>query len=679
MRVVDLPGGPGRLALVTLDNGDPRRPTPLSPDALDSLGAALDEAARSDVVAVAVTGKPGFFCAGADLKRIGELRTREDALRTARQGHEVFARLADLGVPTFAYVNGLALGGGLELALACTYRTVSTAAAGIGLPECSLGLVPGWGGAFLLPHLIGPDAAVDVIVGNPLANNRTLKGPEALRLGIADAAFEPADFLERSLRWTSQVLRGQVRVERPAVDRDEAAWAAAVARGRAVADARTRGAAPAPYRALDLVAAARTASREEAFAAEDEALADLVSSEETRASIYAFHQVQRAGRSTAGAPDPGLARRVGKVGVVGAGLMAGQLALLFLHRLKVPVVLTDVDDERVARGLGFVRAGIDELHAKGRITADGRNRLHALVSGSTDRAVFADADLVIEAVFEDLDVKRSMLRELEPLLREDALIATNTSSLSVSAMAEVLARPERLVGFHFFNPVAVLPLVEVARTPHTDDATLATALAVGRQLKKTCVLVRDAPAFVVNRVSTRMFAEVMAAIDAGMPLEDAEHALDPLGLPMSPLRLAQLVGPAVMLHVCESLHAAFPQRYAVSANLRRWVEAGSPDLVSRKGPLTLTGEAEGLFAQGAERVPREELLRRVQDVLAEEVGLVLDEGVAASPQDVDVCMVLGTGHPLFLGGITPYLDRTGASERVRGRRFLPPGVASLPA
>ncbi|WP_345710862.1 3-hydroxyacyl-CoA dehydrogenase NAD-binding domain-containing protein [Kineococcus glutinatus] len=677
--MVDLPAGGGRLGLITLDNGHPRRPTPMSPEALASLDAALDEALRSGVAAVAVTGKPGFFCAGADLRRIGELRTRDDALRTARQGHDVFRRLGELGVPTFAYVNGLALGGGLELALHCTYRTVSTGAAGIGLPECYLGLLPGWGGCYLLPHLIGPEAAVDVVIGNALAGNRTLKGAQAAQLGIADVAFEPADFLERSLRWTARVLRGELTVSRPEVPTDAATWEAAVARGRAIADARVHGAAPAPYRALELVAAARTASRDEAFAAEDEGLADLVSGEECRAGLYAFDLVQRFAKAPAGAPDAGLARRVGKVGVVGAGLMASQLALLFLHRLQVPVVLTDVDEERVARGVGFVRAGVDELHAKGRIGADARNRLHALVSGSTDKQVYADADFVVEAVFEDLEVKRQVLREVEPLLRPDCVLATNTSSLSVAAMAEVLEHPERLVGFHFFNPVAVLPLVEVVRTGATDEATLATAFAVGRSLKKTCVLVRDAPAFVVNRISTRLFAEVVRAIDEGTPLLEAERAFDPLGLPMSPLRLAQLVGPAVMLHVAETLHSAFPDRFHLSPFLQRWVAAGGPDLVTRKGPVELT-EAAAQVADGAGAVPvgQEELLRRVQDAVADEVGRVLDEGVAGSAQEVDVCLVLGTGHPLFLGGITPYLDRTGASERVRGTRFLPRGVASVP-
>ncbi|NAZ80830.1 3-hydroxyacyl-CoA dehydrogenase [Kineococcus sp. R8] len=673
LRLVDLPGGAGPLALLTLDSGDPRRPATLGAEALTSLDEALAVAEglveTAGVVAIGVTGVDGVFCAGADLGAVATVTERSVSEELGRRGHAVLGRLGTAAVPTFAYVNGLALGGGLETALNCTYRTVSTGARGLGLPEVHLGLVPGWGGCYLLPRLVGPAGAVTVAIENALANNRSIDGPAALRLGIADAAFPPADFLVESLRWTASVLRGDVVVDRPDHTADAEAWEAAVARGRAVADARVHGAAPAPYRALELLAGARTATREEGFAAEDAALADLGVSDELHAGLYAFTLVQRAGKKPQGAPSADLARKVTSVGVVGAGLMASQLALLLLHRLRVPVVLTDVDDARVDKGVAFVRSGVDDLLAKGRITADTANRLRANVSGSTDKAALAQADFVIEAVFEDLAVKQQMLAELEPLLREDAVIATNTSSLSVSAMAGVLAHPERFVGFHFFNPVAVLPLVEVVRTPETDGATLATAFALGRTLKKTCVLVSDAPAFVVNRVLTRMFDEVMRAIDEGTPLLEADRAVDPLGLPMSPLRLASLVGPPVMLHVHRTLAGAFPDRYRVSENLVRWVEAGSPDLVTRKGPVALTGAEEGVVEQGDAPSTAEQVLVRVQDALADEISRLLADGVVARPQEVDVCLVLGTGHPLFTGGITPYLDRTGASERATGRRF----------
>ena len=274
VRDVDLPGGGGTLALITLDNGrDHTRPSTFGRAGLASLAAALDAVeARTDIVAVGVTGKPFIFLVGADLSTMPGVSDRAAALEIGRRGHALFQRLAHLGKPSFAFVNGAALGGGLELALHCTYRTVSAGASALALPECFLGLVPGWGGIQLLPNLIGPAAAATVIIDNPLNQNKTLTGAQAHALGIADAMFEPADFLAQSLRWAGAVVRGEIIVTRPEVSREPREWDLAVGRGRALADHKTHGFAPAPYRALELIALARTASTEEGFAAEDEAL-----------------------------------------------------------------------------------------------------------------------------------------------------------------------------------------------------------------------------------------------------------------------------------------------------------------------------------------------------------------------------------------------------------------------
>jgi 3-hydroxyacyl-CoA dehydrogenase len=556
---------------------------------------------------------------------------------------------------------------------------VSAGAAAVSLPECFLGLAPTWGGSQLLPALIGIEDAVTVVLENPLDQNRQLRPRQVHELGIADALFEPADFLESSIGWAARVLTGAVTVERPDVDRSEATWDAALARGREVADAKTHGYAPAPYAALDLLALARTADRDTGFAAEDEALSDLVMGDELRAGLYAFDLVQKRARRPVGAPDAALARPVTKVGIVGAGLMAGQLALLFAQQLQVPVVLTDVDDERLSRGVGWVHAQVQGLLDKRRVSPDGANRLTALVTGSTDLAAFADADLVVEAVFEELDVKQKVLAELETVVRPDCVLATNTSSLSVTAMAADLAHPERVVGLHFFNPVAVLPLVEVVRAERTDDASLATAFAVGKGLRKSCVLVADAPAFVFNRLVTRALGEVVAAIDAGTPFEVADRAVQALGLPMSPLTLLQLVGPAVALHTAQSLHEAFPDRFARSAGFEALVAAGKPGVyVWDAGRQVVDPEVAALWPQGSEPLTEAQVLDRARRALAEEIRLMLDEGVVAHVQDVDLCLLLGGGWGFWNGGITPYLDRTGVAESVNGRRFLPPGVASLP-
>src|SRR5579859_2554038 len=666
VRDVQLPGGAGTMALITLDNGyDHTRPNTFGPAGLVALRGALDTvAARTDIAAVGVTGKPFIFAAGADLGVAAQIRSRDEALAVGRLGHQVFRRLGELSVPSFAFVNGAALGGGLELALHCTYRTISSGVTAVAFPECFLGLLPGWGGTYLLPRLIGPAKALKLIVENPLTQNRMVAGPEAFSLGIADALFEPADFLAESLRWAARVLTGAAPAPRAISPED---WDAAVAGARFFADGKLHGAAPAPYRAIELVAAARDRGRDEGFAAEDEALAGLLLSDELQASLYAFDLTQKRARHAAGAPDPSLAQPVTKVGVVGAGLMAAQIALLFARRLEVPVVLTDLDRSRLEAGVGHVHGEIAKLASRGRISADMAARLTGLVTGSLTKDAFADADFVIEAVFEEIAVKQKVFAEVEAVVRPDCVLATNTSSLSVSEMAAGLAHPSRVVGFHFFNPVAMMPLVEVIRGAATDDAALATALAVGKALKKNCVLVKDSPAFVVNRLLTRFLGEVIATVDEGTPFEVAEHAPDPLGLPTTPFLLLQLVGPAVALHVGETLHAAYPDRFGVSPKLRAMVAAGKTGVY---GPDFSVDLSVAAILSGGDRPSTPEQVReRALAALAEEIRLMLDEGVVAAPEDIDLCLILGAGWPFHLGGITPYLDHGGIAEKVTGTKF----------
>ena len=630
-------------------------------------------------MAIAVTGKPFIFAVGADLKVMQAGGSVEQAKEYFALGHRVFRKLKDARVPTFAFVNGAVLGGGLELALHCSYRTISSGVPALAFPEVFLGLIPGWGGSQLLPNLIGADAAVTVIVENPLNQNRMLKGPQAFKLGIADVMFEPADFLEQSMAWAADVLHGEVTVNRAEIDRSEAAWQGALARGKGIADMRLHGATPAPYKALELIELSRTASFDEGTAAEARALAELAFGEELRASLYAFDLVQRRAKRPAGVPDSSLAREVAKVGIVGAGLMASQLALLFVRRLEVPVVLTDLDQERVDRGVASVHAEIDKLLGKGRISGDTANRHKALVTGSTSKDSFVDADFVLEAVFEEMKVKQQVFAEVAAVVSDTCILATNTSSLSVTEMASGLEHPERVVGFHFFNPVAILPLLEIARAEESDDVAVATAFAVGKKLKKSCVLVKDAPAFIVNRVLTRFLGEVTKAVDEGTSFEVADKALEPLGLPMSPFVLLQLVGPAVALHVAETMHEAFPDRFYVSANLAKLVAAGKPGVYVWEGSTPkVDPDVLELFVQGDAPVPEDDVRRRALDALAQEIHLMLEEGVVADVRDIDLAMLLGAGWPFHLGGITPYLDRTGVSERVNGVRFLDPGVASLP-
>jgi 3-hydroxyacyl-CoA dehydrogenase/enoyl-CoA hydratase/carnithine racemase len=681
-----LPGGAGTLALITLDNGfDHTKPNTFGPQTIAGLEAVVDtlrgRAEAGEVHAVGITGKPFMFAVGADLKAVAQATVRELAVGVGRAGHRAFSAIMDLPVPTFAFVNGAAMGGGVEIALAADYRSISSGVPAVALPECFLGLVPGWGGCYLLPNLVGPANALKVIVENPLNMNAMLKGPQAFALGMADAMFEPADFLEESLMWAARVLTGEEKVERPEVSREESEWTAALKAAKALADVKTGGQSPAPYRAIELVRGARTATREEAFAAEDDALGDLVMGDELRAGLYAFDLLQKRAKRPAGAPDPALARPVTKVGIVGAGLMASQLALLFARSLTVPVVMTDLDQERVDRGVGHVHGEVDKLLAKGRIGPDRANRLKHLVTGSTSKDGFTDAEFVVEAVFEELSVKKQVWSEVEAIVSPECVLASNTSSLSITEMAADLEHPERVIGFHFFNPVAVMPLLEIIPGVKTDDATVATAFAIGRALKKTSVLVKDSPSFIVNRLLGRWMGEVAKVVDEGTPIEVVDAAFAGLA-PMPPFILLGLVGPAIALHNNESLARAFPDRFYVSPGLRKVVEAKKPAVyIWPEGRPVVDPEVAAMMPRPERPVvlSREEVREQVLSVIADEARRMLDEGVAQAPMDLDLAMITGAGFQLWNGGITPLLDRTGVSEKVTGRRFLPKGVASVPA
>ena len=416
------------------------------------------------------------------------------------------------------------------------------------------------------------------------------------------------------------------------------------------------------------------------LAAEAEGLADLIVSQQFRAGLYSFNLTQKRARKPAGAPDAALARKVTKVGVIGAGLMAGQIALLFAQRLHVPVVLTDVDQTRLDKGLAGVHRKIADRAGQGKMTRDEANRLTALITGSLDYQAFSDADFVIEAVFEELGAKKDVFARLEEVVAPDAVLATNTSSLSITEMSAELEHPERVVGFHFFNPISVMPLLEIVRTASTSDVTAATALGVAKTLKKGPIFTADTPAFVVNRLLTRFMGEIIAAIDEGTDPAVADGALAPLGLPMTPIMLLQLVGPAVALHVTETLHLAYPDRFTVSPNLRRIVEAGHRTLVAwtETGEQQLDPDVAELWQQGSTASTAEQVRDRALDAMAQEARLMLDEKVVAAAADIDLALLTGAGWPFWLGGITPYLDRKGISVKITGQRFNPPGVSTLP-
>ena len=625
----------GDVAVVTIDDGT-GRPTVLGRAALESLERCLDELEQQEWQALVLTGRPGCFAVGADISQFSARATAEAAHEGSRAGHRLFGRLRALPFVTVAAVNGACLGGGLELALHCDARTVASDVRHAGFPECFLGLIPGWGGTQLLPRLAGAGTAVKVIVENAMRQNRMLDAQRLLELGIVDRMFDPEALVTESVAWARELAAtGPPRAADPFPDRADAAEI--VAKARRSLDDTVHGTAPAPYRALDLIEGAAGWTYDEGIRAEGDAFAELLPGDEAQASIYAFQLVEFRQKKLPGIPkvEP---RPVGKVGIVGAGLMATQLAQLYLKRLEVPIVIRDIDAARVTDALDTLRdTAAKPEHA-------------SLVSGTTDWDGFDDCDLVLEAVFEELAVKQEVLAAVESIVRPDCIIATNTSALSVTEMGARLRHPERLVGMHFFNPVALMPLVELVRTDATDDVTLATAGAVTKTLRKRGVLVGDAPAFVVNRVLTRMTCVLMQALEHGNSVDETDEAILRLGMPMAPSVLLQLVGPRVANHVLEALHEAFPTRFPLSPTLASYAAGRDEIVVAADAPLAV-----------------EQITAAVLDALADEIAHVLADRVVPSAADVDTCLLLGAGFPFWLGGITKHLDQKGVSQRLFGR------------
>ena len=637
----------GPVALVTMDNGeDYRKPNVFGRGAMESLQALLPQLEEGDWKALVLTGKPFVFAVGADISEFPLRATRELALEGSEAGHILFGRIAALPYPTVAAINGACVGGGVEIALHCDARTISTAVRHFAAPECFLGIIPGWGGTQLVPRLVGPQTAVTFIVENAMRQNRMLDARKAFELGFADRLLEPVEFLDESLAFAVELVeKGHDRGQTP--DMSEAAEVIRKARLRL--DDSVHGAAPAPYRALDRIEGACSGGTlEDGRRAEQEAFADLLAGPEAQASVYAFGLVEFRSKKPAGLPDAE-PRTLRKIGVVGAGLMATQLATLIVRRLEVPVAIRDLDQARVDEALETIRGELAGLEARGRYP-EGKGRfLGELVHGTTGYDGFEDCDLVLEAVFEELSVKKQVFAELEAVVRDDCVLATNTSSLSVTEMGSELAHPERLVGIHFFNPVALMPLVELIRTPDVDDATLATANAFAKALRKRPILVADAPGFVVNRVLTRMTGVLMQALEHGNTVEETDEAILRLGLPMAPSVLLQMVGPKVANHTLETMHEGYPDRFPLSPTLRNFADGSDEIVVAEHAPRTV-----------------DEITTAALEAMADEIRHLLEEGVAAEAADVDLGLLLGAGFPFWLGGITKHLDQTGISERVTG-------------
>lgn len=658
----------------------------LDVDAVASLEAALtDLEAAPPPGLLVLSGKPGSFIAGADIDAIAGVTDAGEAHALVRRGQAVFSRLAALPCPKVAAIDGVCLGGGTELALACDSRIASEEPrTQIGVPEVMLGIFPAWGGTTRLPRLVGLPAALDLIL-----TGRALDARRAEKLGLVARAVPAAWLVESAERHLAQVARrpaGQRRDRYRAksfaewfLDATSAGRAIVFSQARKGVLARTAGAYPAPLAVLRVLE--QTYGRPEALGlnAEADAVAPLVVGPVSKNLLRIFRLSEDAKRANVVA-DPGVRpATVKRMALIGAGVMGAGIAEL-ASRQGITVRMREIKPEALQKGLQVIRGVIDERNRRRRVAAREVDGQMARVLPTLDLSGMAHADFALEAVVEDLDVKRRVFAELEVRVPETALLASNTSSLSIDALASGLLHPERLVGFHFFNPVHRMPLVEVVRGARTSDAALVTAVALARRLGKTPVVVRDSPGFIVNRVLMPYLREALHMLEEGFAVPDLDAAMRRFGMPMGPFEVVDEVGLDVAHKVAGVLAAAFPERMQPSAALEKLVASGRLGRKNGRGFYRHRGRervpdraVHGVLGQPQPRRSQslEVLAERMVLAMINEAARCVEEGIVAGPEQVDLAMVFGAGFPPHRGGVLRHADSVGVAvvvERLRSLR-----------
>ncbi|MDY7092520.1 MAG: 3-hydroxyacyl-CoA dehydrogenase NAD-binding domain-containing protein [Acidobacteriota bacterium] len=651
--------------------------------ALEQLGERIEELRERDDIGclVLLSGKAKSFCHGADVELIGGLETAEEGERGARAGQELFRAWQELPFPTIAAIHATCMGGATEISLASTFRLVSDDEnLRVGLPEVRLGILPGWGGCVRLPRVVGLTDALDLILAG-----KSLSGARALRVGLADELLPHDDFLHHVRNFALEVIHGR-RPRKADRDLRELLLEKNPLGRRIVFDqarkktlSRTGGKYPAPLRAIEVIRIGVEEGPAAGFDAEARALGELAAGVVSKnlQHVFALTQgVKSHGTEPAAGPAPRL------VGVVGAGLMGGAIAHQVTVSGGMAVRILDRSPAALVQSMTHASRLVYNRMKRRRISRSEAREAMARIQPTLDLEGFRRADLVIEAVTERLEVKRKVFGQLAEAVSKDALLASNTSSLSIDAIAETIPEPERVLGLHFFNPVHRIPLVEVVAGRHTAPEALKRAAAFVRRLGKTPVAVQDSPGFLVNRVLIYYLTESLWLIAEGWPVEAVDRALLQWGFPMGPFALLDRVGLDIAAAVSEHLEEAYPQR--VHMPKLRWQETFlDPGHLGEKsgrgffrhgsgGKRTVDGEVYGHLGLGA-RDPDPDLddaAERLILPMINEAACCLEEGVVDSPETLDLAMILGAGFPPFRGGLCRWADHRGLDSVVGGLERL---------
>lgn len=684
----------------------------LSPETAGDLETVLRRCEEDDSVQALVIGsaKPTNFLAGADIRWLNSLEDASEAIELLREAHRLFARLENLhrsgGKPVVAAIHGACLGGGLELALACGIRIASDdeRQTQLGQPEVKLGILPAAGGTQRLPRLVGIAAGLDLLL-----SGRSVRPRSALRMGLVDETCPVEVLLDVAKR------RATEAIGRPGGDDDQGtvarirSWLApkhlqelalednpigrrllfSKAEERMLAE--TKGNYPAPVEILDVVRVGTEEGLEAGYAAELDAFGRLIVSPEAKALMRIFFDGQSL-KHDRGVGRSAETRKISKVGVLGGGLMGGGIAAVNTVAAGVHTRIKEVDDAGVRRALTYVQKYVDGRVKRRRIAKRDAAKAMQLTTASTDYRGFADVDLVIEAVFEDLDLKRSVLQDVEGVTREDTIFASNTSSIPIGDIAEASRRPGQVIGMHYFSPVEKMPLLEIIVTENTADWVTATCVAFGKQQGKTVIVVNDGPGFYTTRIIGPYMNEVGHLLAAGVRVDAIDRAMVQWGFPVGPITLTDEVGIDVGIKVAKTLAATFGERMSPPDTFRRLLDDDRRGRKNGRGFYRYEDGKKGdvdtsvyavLGIEARSDMPDHEIQERLTTLFVNEAAHCLEEGILRSARDGDIGAVFGLGFPPFRGGPFAYVDEVGAAAIVakmealadaHGSRYTPADI-----
>ena len=633
--------------------------------------------------AVLISGKPEVFIAGADIDAFLEFRSAQDAADASAFGHRMMMRIEKSRAPVVAAIHGGCLGGGLEAALACAYRIATEHPKTVlALPEVQLGLIPGAGGTQRLPRTVGLQAALDMIL-----TGKNVRAKKALQIGLVDEVVHPNILREIAIQRARELGAGTLRhqekkhgLKELLLEDNPIARAVVFRQARDLTLKKSRGHYPALLAALDAVSAGYHGAPAHGFAEEARLFGEMAASPVSKELIFLFYATTALKKDLgvadlAPAPQP-----VKRIGVLGTGFMGAGIAAISAMQ-GISVRFKDMKHEQVARGIAAVRDVLKDRLTKRQLTRQQYDDQLSLVSGTVDYTGFRHVPMVIEAVFEEIGVKHKVLAELEPLLTDNAIFATNTSTIPITRIAEGAKHPERVIGMHFFSPVHKMPLLEVIVTPKTSAEVITTTVAFGRKLGKTVIIVNDAPGFFVNRILAPYINEAGRMLDEGVAIDAIDTAMLDFGFPVGPITLLDEVGIDIAGKSGAVMSAAFGDRLQPSQSLGKVLGAGRLGRKGKKGFYAYDeqgkkgGVDESVYAllpTGSRRttVAKDEIQRRCVLAMVNEAARCVEEGIVRQPRDGDVGAVFGIGFPPFRGGPYRYIDAVGVAQVVQQLEHL---------